>query len=113
MAEKNVKVGVELGLGWLPDYPDFRDYDIGKKVIELKQGKRGVKESVSDLLTRMDYMGPGKVSIPTLMDLRGWCPPVENQGPLGSCTANAGVGLLEYYERRAFGKHIDASRLFL
>jgi C1A family cysteine protease len=23
------------------------------------------------------------------------------------------VGLIEYYERRAFGKHIDASRLFL
>lgn len=113
MAEKNVKVGVELGMGWLPDYPDFRDYDIGKKVIEPKQGKRGVKESVNDLLTRMNYVGPGKVSIPTLMDLRGWCPPIENQGPLGSCTANAGVGLMEYYERRAFGKHIDASRLFL
>lgn len=32
---------------------------------------------------------------------------------LGSCTANAGVALVEYYERRAFGKHIDASRLFL
>ena len=32
---------------------------------------------------------------------------------MGSCTANAGVGVVEYFERRAFGKHIDASRLFL
>lgn len=32
---------------------------------------------------------------------------------LGSCTANAGAGVIEYYERRAFGKHIEASRLFL
>lgn len=32
---------------------------------------------------------------------------------IGSCTANAGVGLVEYFERRAFGKHLDASRLFL
>jgi C1A family cysteine protease len=32
---------------------------------------------------------------------------------LGSCTANAGVGLVEYFERRAYGKHIDAARLFL
>ena len=40
-------------------------------------------------------------------------PPVEDQGSLGSCTANAGVGLLEYFERRAFGHHINASRLFL
>jgi C1A family cysteine protease len=54
---------------------------------------------------------PAKVAVS--VDLRPWCPPVENQLNLGSCTANAGVGLLEYYERRAFGKHIDASRLFL
>ncbi len=32
---------------------------------------------------------------------------------LGSCTAHAGVGIIEYYERKAFGKDIDASRLFL
>jgi len=32
---------------------------------------------------------------------------------LGSCTAHAVVGIIEYYERKAFGKHIDASRLFL
>jgi C1A family cysteine protease len=38
---------------------------------------------------------------------------VENQGQLGSCTAHASVGLYEYFERRAFGKHIDGSRLFL
>lgn len=38
---------------------------------------------------------------------------MEDQGNLGSCTAHAGVGLVEYFERRAFGTHIDASRLFL
>jgi C1A family cysteine protease len=45
--------------------------------------------------------------------LRRWCSPIEDQGQLGSCTANAGVALLEYYQRRAFGKHLDGSRLFL
>ena len=29
------------------------------------------------------------------------------------CTANAGVGVVEYYERRAFGTYLNASRLFL
>ena len=37
----------------------------------------------------------------------------KNQGELGSCTAQAGVGIVEYYERRAFNKHIEGSRLFL
>ncbi len=50
---------------------------------------------------------------PASVDLRAACPPVEDQGGLGSCTANAGIGVIEYYERRAFGRHLDASRLFL
>lgn len=55
------------------------------------------------------------VSIPTKMDLRSKCPPVFDQGQLGSCTANAGVAarmmrdgisttlsrLYLYYEERA------------
>jgi C1A family cysteine protease len=47
------------------------------------------------------------------VDLRQWCSPVEDQGNIGSCTAHAAVGIVEYFERRAFGKHIDASRRFL
>jgi C1A family cysteine protease len=50
---------------------------------------------------------------PTAVDLREWCSPIEDQKSIGSCTAHAGVGMLEYYQRRAFGKHIDGSRLFL
>ena len=88
------------GLGWLPDYPDFRDYTAEHKTVQplLKQIKVG--KAV-------------KASLPASVDLRAWCPPIEDQGSLGSCTANAGVGMMEYFERRAFGKHIDASRLFL
>lgn len=51
--------------------------------------------------------------MPKSIDLRKWCSPIENQGALGSCTAHAGVGMLEYYERRTTGKHLDGSRLFL
>ena len=94
------------GMGWLPDYPDIRDYSFGSKEL---LGKREIHELVSPT-------GLGKASsaiLPTSVDLRRWCPPVEDQGELGSCTANAGVGMVEYYEKRAFGKHIDASRLFL
>jgi C1A family cysteine protease len=48
-----------------------------------------------------------------MVDLRAWCSTIEDQGALGSCTANAAVGLLEYFELRSKGRYIDASRLFL
>lgn len=96
MSETNEK----LGMGWLPDYPDFRDYTLEHKNIKPMTKKIGIEK-------------PLKASIPVSFDLRTWCSPVENQGTIGSCTANAGVGIIEYYERRAFNKHIDASRLFL
>ena len=50
---------------------------------------------------------------PETVDLRQWCSPVEDQGNLGSCTAHAAMGVVEYFERRAFGKHLDGSRLFV
>jgi C1A family cysteine protease len=46
-------------------------------------------------------------------DLRPWFSPIEDQGSLGSCTANAAVSLVEYFERRTSGRFIDASRLFV
>jgi len=55
----------------------------------------------------------GKVDNPTKADLRPWCSPVEDQGEIGSCTAHAAVGLVEYFMRRSFGEHIDGSRLFV
>jgi C1A family cysteine protease len=60
----------------------------------------------------MARVSKGKSS-PVSVDLREWCSPIEDQGALGSCTAHAGVGVIEYYERKSFGRHIDASRLFL
>jgi len=108
------RIGFELGMGWLPDYPDFRDYTIEKQEVTSDKAKKaGQKEPVKAMLAKVGVAEPAEVSIPASIDLREWCSPIENQGSLGSCTANAGAALVEYYERRAFGKHIDASRLFL
>ncbi len=90
----------ELAMGWIPDLPDFRDYTLDH-------------EKIKPMLDDIRMGEPEKVSLPSSTDLRAWCSPIENQRSLGSCTAQAGVGLVEYYERRAFGMHIDASRLFL
>lgn len=88
------------GTGWLPDYPDFRDL-----IPESKE--------VFTMVKKAKVMDDNKSPLPEKVDLREWCSPIEDQGNIGSCTAHTVVGLVEYFERRAYGKHIDASRLFL
>jgi C1A family cysteine protease len=90
----------KTGMGWLRDLPDHRDLHVNSaEVQEIRQQSRKVQMA--------------QTSLPAAVDLRKWCSPIEDQGDLGSCTANAGVGILEYFQRRAYGKHLDASRLFL
>ncbi|MEI6847074.1 MAG: C1 family peptidase [Chlorobiaceae bacterium] len=100
------------GMGWLPDYPDYRDYTAQQDEVSSTLKQLGQKHSIKAMRSKIGVAEPA-VKIPASVDLRAWCSPIENQLSLGSCTANAGVGMVEYFERRAFGKHIDASRLFL
>lgn len=74
--------------GWLPDIPDNRD---------------------------MLYRALPKptVTLPAKVDLRPLCSPVENQEELGSCTANALAGALEYLMNRGKAPFADMSRLFI
>lgn len=102
-----------LGLGWLPDYPDFRDYTAEQESVPARLKSLGQTKSVRAMLATAGVVRRTKQKTPASVDLRPWCSPIENQGSLGSCTANAGAGVVEYFERRAFGRHIDASRLFL
>lgn len=98
------------GMGWLPDYPDLRDYTVERDELSSRPRRAGQRDTVAAMLGKV---GLGEGNPPSHVDLRRWCSPVEDQGPLGSCTAQAGVALVEYYERRAFGHHLDASRRFL
>ena len=74
--------------GWLPDIPDNRDHMYGavRKV-------------------------PAK--LPAKADLRAGCSKVEDQQDLGSCTANALAGALEFLMKKNKGKYADMSRLFI
>lgn len=103
----------KLGMGWLPDYPDFRDYTLDREEVASRLLRLGQEDSVKAMLAKTGVVEPVKVTLVGKEDLREWCSPIEDQGSLGSCTAHAAVGLVEYFERRASGEHIDASRLFL
>jgi C1A family cysteine protease len=82
-------VGVKRVFGWVPDVPDQRDFLL-KSVLKV----------------------PAK--LPASVDLSKGCSKVEDQGELGSCTANALAGALEFLERKDKIKpFVDFSRLFV
>ena len=74
--------------GWVPDRPDYRDRLYAAIAAPPKK-------------------------LPSKVDLRKGCPAVENQGQLGSCTANALVGNLEFLEKKAGRTVPNLSRLFI
>lgn len=82
----------KIVFGWIPDLPDFRDYTFDKAY----PAPRAVKAL------------PNKVEL----DLSKFSP-IEDQRNLGSCTANAAAGIIEYMEKVSKGVHIDVSRLFI
>ena len=78
---------IKRHFGWVPDRPDQRDY--------LYSAIRPV------------------VRLPKKVDLRSFCSLVENQEALGSCTANALAGNLEYLDHKIDDEYTDVSRLFI
>lgn len=111
MSEKDID-RIHYSLGWLPDFPSIKDYTSNQDKVAEKLKRVGETDSIKKMLSKVGVDKAPK-AIPTSVDLRAWCSPVEDQGNLGSCTANAGVGLVEYFEKRASGNYLDASRLFL
>lgn len=127
----------QVGLGYQPDLPDMRDYCLGPsgKAIQPSLNKvvervmRGIQRTNPQLseaagskkgksnggAVQPSFLLGGGAKLPTRYDLRatGHLSPVEDQGPLGSCTAQAAVGLIEYLMRAGGGDGRDMSRLFL
>jgi len=74
------------GYGWVRDLPDSRDFL---------------------------YAAPLSAGLPTKVDLRPKCPPVYDQGQLGSCTANGIAGAIEFDQSKLGAKVFAPSRLFI
>src|SRR6202165_1186536 len=74
--------------GWLPDQPDQRDHL---------------------------YAAPPQflAALPAKTNLTAQCPAVYNQGMLGSCTANAIAGAIEFDRMRQKLSDFVPSRLFI
>jgi C1A family cysteine protease len=100
------------GMGWLPDRPDIRDLT-SRSVQVVDKLRASASSSLRDLAVRTTSPGDSAADLPSSVDLREWCSPIEDQGALGSCTAHAGCGIVEYYQCRANGRYVDLSRRFL
>ncbi|HYB01429.1 MAG TPA: C1 family peptidase [Ktedonobacteraceae bacterium] len=75
--------------GWIPDLPDRRDYQYAAPIAAI---------------------GP----LPTSIDLTPECPPVYDQGQLGSCTANAIAGAIQFEQmKQNLAQIFTPSRLFI
>jgi C1A family cysteine protease len=77
------------GYGWIRDLPDARDFLYSAPLIRYPQG------------------------LPTSIDLRSACPPVYDQGQLGSCTANAIAAAVQFDQTKQGTKDFTPSRLFI
>jgi len=74
--------------GWQPDLPDQRDFQFKAPAAFIKK-------------------------LPATTDLRKKCPPVYDQGQLGSCTANAIGGAIEFGLMKQKATAFIPSRLFI
>jgi C1A family cysteine protease len=93
---------VSFGTGWLPPIYDARDYT---------EEHREIKPMAKKL--KIPGQATRKLALPPKVDLRSDCSAIEHQGVLGSCSAHAAAGIVEYFEKRTHDKYIDASRLFI
>jgi C1A family cysteine protease len=77
------------GYGWVPDIPDGRDLLYAAPALRVEE-------------------------LPAKVDLRSQCPPVYDQGQLGSCTANAIGAAMEFDQIHQQAKSVfTPSRLFI
>jgi len=75
--------------GWIPDLPDHRDF---------------LYAAPADVL----------IKLPPSFDLRPECPPIYDQGQLGSCTANAIAGAIQFDQmKQKLSQTFIPSRLFV
>ncbi len=77
-----------FGYGWVPDLPDQRDLMYSAPMMVMRK-------------------------LVSKVDLQKKCPPVYNQGALGSCTANALSAAFEFARKKQSLKDFMPSRLFL
>lgn len=77
------------GYGWVHDLPDARDFTYSAPLFRFPKG------------------------LPTSIDLRRKCPPIYDQGQLGSCTGNGIAAAIQFEQIKQRRRSFKPSRLFI
>jgi C1A family cysteine protease len=94
------------GLGYIPDYYSIKDYSPEHpNVVKTYSSIKGLKTTLKAGKEK-DTLGPS-------VDISDEFTPIMDQGQLGSCTANAGAGLVQYFEQKAYQSYTESARLFI
>ena len=89
VTKRDIRVHSIKRYGWVPDLPDARDHMYAAPVAMMAK-------------------------LPAKVDLRPHCPPVYDQGQLGSCTGNAIAGAVQFdREKQKLKPDFVPSRLFI
>src|SRR5262245_11538294 len=86
-------------LGWEKSLPDFRDYSLESPEVRA-------------MLERLSPVGSLE-GVPETDSLASYFPEVDDQQQINSSPAQACVDLVQYFDRRAFGRTVRLSKLFV
>ncbi len=87
-------------MGWQKSLPDFRDY-------------APESEEVGAMLRRLKPITSSIAEFPEKESLVPFFPKVDDQQQINSSTAQACVDLVQYFDRRALGRTVGLSKLFV
>jgi len=72
-------------MGCIPDMLDIRDFTPEHERVKALKLKAPPEK------------------LPSSVDLREWCSPIEDQNPVGSCASHAAIALVEFLQMRKKG----------
>jgi C1A family cysteine protease len=97
-------LSVIRGTGWIPDRPDVRDYGPAHANLARPLAKGDIVQQA---------IANPSADLPPAVDLTQYFPPVFDQASLNSCTAATSAALIGYFEKRATGRDVSGSIMFL
>jgi C1A family cysteine protease len=87
-------------LGWQKSLPDFRDYSLESPEVRAMLERQSPAPSSADDVPESESLAP-------------YFPEVDDQLQINSSPAQACVDLVQYFDRRALGRTVKLSKLFV